>query len=197
MSLALVLLAAGRARRFGEGDKLLADLDGMAVGASAARLMRGARGVHRLAVVPENMPERANLFRETGWQLVMNPMPDRGQASSIALGVRAALDGGADAVILALGDMAFVTDATLERLCRAAPGRAAVMCRSGETLLPPAYFTSRVLGQLMALEGDRGAKRVFESLANTATVALSGREACDIDTMADLRAARHAPGAAN
>ena len=73
-----------------------------------------------------------------------------------------------------------------------AAGASAVMTESGGKLMPPALFRRETFDRLMAVEGDRGAKGVFETLENTASVPLDPALAFDIDTTHDLKSAEEA-----
>jgi CTP:molybdopterin cytidylyltransferase MocA len=56
--------------------------------------------------------------------------------------------------------------------------------------MPPAIFSKAQIADLMAVEGDMGAKGVFKTLRNTRTVQLDPTKAMDIDAVADLERAQ-------
>jgi molybdenum cofactor cytidylyltransferase len=113
--------------------------------------------------------------------------------TSIACGVRA-LGDRADAVLIALGDMPSIAAATVAQLV-AAHGEqpdAAIGPRHDGKRGHPVLFPASAFGQLAALEGDRGARAVFEAHPDTATIDVSDPGTLrDIDTPDDLDAARH------
>lgn len=182
------LLAAGRSLRFGAGDKLVAPFRGAPLVAQAGARLEGRDGVQRLAIVASGADEPANWLADAGWQLVENPRAAEGQGTSVACAARAARELGARALLVALADMPFVREDTLDRLIAAAATHEAAMCRGPDTLLPPAIFRADLFDRLEALTGDRGARAVFVSLADTCEIPITAREALDIDTPADLAA---------
>lgn len=162
-----ILLAAGRATRFG-GDKLLAPLaDGAAdipsgtpVGVAAAR--------HLVAALPESIavvrPGDAALsvvLRATGLRIVECERAEEGMGASLACGVAAARD--ADAWIVALADMPWIASSTILAVAQA--------IEHGDDLAAPFYqgrrghpvgFARRHYAALAALGGDSGARAVVE-----------------------------------
>ncbi|MEE3154475.1 MAG: NTP transferase domain-containing protein, partial [Pseudomonadota bacterium] len=79
---ALILLAAGRSRRFGS-DKLVAAFRGAPLWSWAARAAEQAGFAHRYLVVG---PHSA-ISPRPGWQVVLNSRADEGMGASIAAGV--------------------------------------------------------------------------------------------------------------
>lgn len=186
-STALVLLAAGQSKRFEDGDKLMAPLDGAPVLARSAGLLASQELAVRIAVVGPDDKARADLLKAAGWQVVQNPDAAKGQATSLAAGIRAANAAGADSALVLLGDMPKVSESHLGALHHEFRlGRTAVMSSAGNILCPPAIFHHTVFDALTRLDGDQGAKTIFKSLDGTAGVALPDEEAIDIDTRADL-----------
>lgn len=184
----LLLLASGASKRFGVGDKLLASLNGRPLASFAARLCQDRTDIHRLAVVPENSPERTCLMENFGWQVIENPDAPSGMASSVRTGVQIAQTLDASSVIIALADMPFVEDIHVQRLQAALQSYDAAMSELEGQLMPPAAFKSTAFEDLFALKGDTGARSVFKRLSLTTTVPLDRRAAQDIDTreMLDL-----------
>lgn len=186
-STALILLAAGQSKRFVDGDKLMAPLDGDPVLTKSASLLASQDVAARIAVVGSGDEARADLLKTAGWQVVYNPAAENGQATSLAAGIRAAKADGADATLVLLGDMPKVSEHHLHALqSEYRLGRTAVMSSAGNILCPPAIFHQSVFDSLTTLDGDQGAKTIFKSLDGTATVAIPDSEAIDIDTRADL-----------
>jgi len=160
--LAAVLLAAGRSRRFGEANKLLAPVRGVPMAARAMDLLMALKADAALAVV--SCEEVAALARERGMRAVWNAQPERGLSASIALGVQAAREEGADAVLLLAADQPRLTEASLRALlagfCR---GGCLAACLEDETHWGnPAIFAMALAPELLELTGDRGAKAVLK-----------------------------------
>lgn len=186
--IALVLLASGLSARFGT-DKLMTPFQGHPLLSSAANALAGSKVAARCAVTLPERPERRALLEAAGWTVADNPDAAQGQSSSLAIGVAQAKAHEADGLIILLADMPRVPDSHLTALAEAAEdGVSSVMTRADDVLCPPAFFHRSVFDELERLEGDRGARHVFQTLDNTRTLALDPRFAIDIDTRADLAA---------
>jgi molybdenum cofactor cytidylyltransferase len=145
---ALVLLAAGRSRRF-DGDKLAEPfLD--------KPLALSCRDRARECALPD--ADRSGLqgtrldFAALGYRVEENPDPSRGQARSLCHGVAAvAKEAGAEAVLVALADMPRVTAAHIHRMFDTADGPDTVVASSdGAHPCPPALFGSDQFDRLLA-----------------------------------------------
>lgn len=187
-STAILLLAAGRSRRFEAGDKLLARLNGKHLLEHAASTLIEEPVAVRIAITGPDHEERRNLLAAAGWQVLVNPDTQSGQASSIATGIRHIIaDESVDQVLILLADMPFIPDSHILALQAALQDRAAaaISCVGG-TLCPPAIFPRSAFEALLALKGDAGAKSVYRSLTGTRSISLSASHAIDIDTKDDL-----------
>lgn len=154
-----ILLAAGRGVRFG-GNKLLHVLDdGVPVGAAAARTLLAAVP-DSVAVIHPADSAFARVLESIGLRWVACPDSERGMGASFACGVRATID--ADGWVVALADMPFVQPATIgavvERLTR---GAALVAPTHHGQRGHPVGFNARYRTELMALDGDRGAREIL------------------------------------
>jgi len=176
---AVVLLAAGRATRFG-APKLQAELAGRPLVHHAAQTLADMPFAYRLCVATQGGVDLTAL----GFDMIA---VEQGQpmSRSIAAGVEALAGRDVDAVLVALGDMPFITVDHLSGLFQAFDGQCAASSRSG-TAMPPAIFGRALFPQLLALEGDAGARRL---LTNAVLVEAPDASLIDIDTPADLAAA--------
>jgi molybdenum cofactor cytidylyltransferase len=177
----LVLLAAGRSRRYGDvGSKLDEDFLGHPLGLHVATTLQAVPFLQRVAVTG-----RARLdYAAHGFRVLANDTPDDGIARSVVLGVAAAKERGADAVMLALADMPRVTAAHIHRLFDAADGFDTVVASSdGVEPSPPALFGRNRFDFLLALEGDEGARDLVRAGRHVVT---SPAELIDVDTPAQL-----------
>ncbi len=184
-NVAAILLAAGRSKRFGTEDKLLAPLDGVPLVLHAARRIADLSTGRRIAVCGPDSAEIVELLGAFRFEIVINPDPGRGLSSSLALGIAEASQGGGEAALLCLADMPFVSVDHLQALLdrfdpQAAP---AVASAAGETAMPPAVFARGLFGSLQKLEGDQGAR---DLLAGAARIPAGLHELTDIDRPADL-----------
>jgi molybdenum cofactor cytidylyltransferase len=167
-----VLLAAGMSTRFEGDNKLLVELDGEPIVARAAETLLSTLPVVVAVVGHEANRVTATLSRTDDGRLVFAGNPDyrEGQATSVRAGVRAVA--GADAVVVALGDMPSVDSATVGELVRAYRGgagsalAAAVDGRRGN----PVLFDASHFAALTGVEGDTGGREVLISAADSALV---------------------------
>jgi molybdenum cofactor cytidylyltransferase len=177
----LLVLASGLSQRFGTADKLLAPLNGRPLGDYAAETL--GRIGYRDHVAVTHDPAVAAIFAARGFRVVDNPAPERGQGSSLAAGLAAL--GDAEAIMVCLGDMPFVTPGLLQGLCirfDVERGADVVASASGERRGPPALFAaSRLRG--LDLSGDEGARPL---LKGAAAVVGRSRELADLDTAEDF-----------
>ncbi|WP_295631307.1 NTP transferase domain-containing protein [Novosphingobium sp.] len=174
---ALVLLAAGRAERFG-ADKLAQDLAGKPVAWHAAQRLAALPFSTLIAVCSAATP----VLTRFGYALV--PLEPEGapMSRSIALGVAAAEQAGARAVLLALADMPLVPAAHFRALVQAFEDTP-ITTLAGPARMPPAMFGRTSFAALRQLTGDRGARAM---IAQADTLPLDPLFALDVDTPADL-----------
>jgi len=181
---ALILLAAGRSKRFGDLDKL------------EQPYLRQPLVFHVVTAL-EEIPFQTRLvvsngtsldFASRGYRLIHNEAPEIGMSQSVKLGVACARDEGAEAVLIALADMPRVTASHVYRLLDAADGPDAVVASSdGVNPRPPALFGAGQFEALLTLEGDEGARAMVRGGRHV--IAPEG-DLIDIDTPEDLERLR-------
>lgn len=120
-SLCAVILAAGESGRMGRDKALLAWPPGPTVSPSGTFLSAAikALGPHVdlvIVVAGKNHDNLAPVVYATGGFLVANPWPERGQFSSLQVGLREVLNRGRDAAVVTLVDRPPVLSETLEQL---------------------------------------------------------------------------------
>jgi molybdenum cofactor cytidylyltransferase len=178
MRVAALVLAAGRSRRFGTDNKLLAPLEGTAILARTAAAVTTAGFDETVVVTGLDHDAIAEVLRDVPVRLVRCADERDGMGYSIAAGV-AALREGTDGVAIVPGDMPLLTSATLRMLADvfAAHGGQRIVHaadRSGAqrnpVIWPGAFF-----GALQARQGDRGAKALIAD-----AVAVGVAENCEI-----------------
>lgn len=169
MRLGAVLLAAGRSRRFGREDKLLADAGGQTMLSRALAVLLEIEADARAAVVSSEEAER--IARKAGFDIVLNDAPGAGLSYSIALGARWARAKGCDALLLAVADQPLLTAQSLAELIDAYRQHGHLACLADETHRGnPAVFSLAYADELLALRGDCGAKAVLRAHENELTV---------------------------
>ena len=164
----LVVLAAGRASRMGDGGrhKLLAEFDGEALVRRSVRQAIEA-GLGPVTVVTGHRSEEvAQAIAGLGVQLEENADFASGMAGSLKVGLAAVGAQGLPGMMVLLADMPNVSSADMAALAKAyrkAGGKAIVRAvsdgqRGNPVILPAATFEA-----LKSLEGDIGARPVIEN----------------------------------
>ena len=122
-----VILSAGASSRMGR-DKALLPWPPAASGATHApneTLLSAAIAALQpftqavIIVAGKNALNLAPVIAATSARLVENPDPDRGQFSSLQVGLRAVLDAGFSAAMITLVDCPPLSSASMDRLCAA------------------------------------------------------------------------------
>jgi molybdenum cofactor cytidylyltransferase len=181
-----VLLCGGAGRRFG-GDKLLAGTP--PIGERAALNLREAVG-GVLAVVPAGSAALAELLERAGCEVLATDRTSRGMGASLAAAIEAS--SGRHGWIVALGDMPAVSPATIravaDALARGASLAAPFDAESGKRG-HPVGFSAALRPELLALDGDTGARGVLERHADrmVRVVVRDPGIFVDIDTVEDLQ----------
>ena len=180
-----LLLCGGRSSRFGS-NKLLAPFDGEPLVARSARnLMAGAGRV--LAVVPVGADALARVLDDAGCDILASPESARGLGASLAAGVAASAD--ARGWIVALGDMPRIQPLTIAAVAdRIAHG--ALLAAAVHQLVRghPVGFGEALKAELLALDGDDGAKQVLAKHLDALERVVVDDEGVtfDVDVPADL-----------
>jgi molybdenum cofactor cytidylyltransferase len=157
---AAILLAAGAGSRFG-GDKLLHPLeDGVAIAAHAARNLFAAVP-EVIAVVRWGDFPLYDMLEQEGCQVTMFQGAARGMGASLAHGIAQAR--GVDGWVIALADMPRISPESIRKVVAALEEGASIAApvRNGERG-HPVGFGSRLRDELLALDGDQGARAVIE-----------------------------------
>jgi molybdenum cofactor cytidylyltransferase len=184
--IAAIVLAAGFARRMGR-QKLLLDLKGKPVVRWSVEAVLPHVGDCVVVTGQDDAGVRAALA-DLPVRFAVNPRPQNGQASSIAVGV-AALKPWTAAAVVVLGDQPRTPPSVLPELLAAQQrsGRAIVTPSYRGTRGTPVVFSSEVFPELAALQGDEGARAVVAARPERVeTVALDVAMPPDVDTPEDF-----------
>lgn len=182
----LILLAAGSSRRFG-GNKLLVPFHGnplFAWGLAALNEVCREREDCTLTVV-SRYPEIRKAAQALGAQAVDSPDSEKGQSYSIRAGLQAlgrVKEG--DFLLFLPADQPWITPKTISRLLNAAgPDTWTATAAFGERVGTPTLFSAQLLPDLLALEGDRGGRKLMGRPGQPCTVVQAGseRELDDVD----------------
>ena len=180
MSVVGIVLAAGAGRRFG-GPKAEVVLAGERLLDRAVRVLRTGGCTDVVAVV------RARA-RVVDARAVVNDDPERGMASSLALGLQAAAETSASRAVVVLADMPGVQPTTVAAVAgSSAPiAMAGYAGRRGH----PIAFARELWAEVAEnVHGDEGARAYIDAhpeLVSVVEIGDARRALADIDTAADL-----------
>jgi molybdenum cofactor cytidylyltransferase len=183
---AAVVLAAGRSTRMGGPNKLVAEVEGKPLVRIAVEQALASRASPVVVVTGHQRQEVEAAIAGLDVKVVHNPDFAQGLGTSLKAGV-AALPAENDGAIICLADMPQVNAALIDKLIGAFdPGNGALV------VLPtldgkrgnPVLWSRRFFPDLMAIEGDVGARNLIARYAEAVTeVPVDGDAAfTDVDT---------------
>jgi len=175
----VLLLAAGRSRRFGRRCKLQAPYRGKPLVRHAAETILRT-GLPALAVVAD--PAVASLLPE--FRLIYSTGL---QSDSLRAGLRQVAD---QAAMIVLADMPHVTPEILQQIA-GSPGP--VAATDGRRICPPALIPRSLFPRVENLTGDRGAGELLRSLPDLRRVSVSPGILKDVDVPDDLLSSQDLP----
>jgi len=180
---ACVVLASGLSQRFGETDKLMAELCGKPVLEHVLETVTFAGfGESFLVSQAKTQP---------GFSSVINTAPESGQGHALRLGIEAARDSGWDSIAIVLGDMPLITVSHLEMLIKELGAAQSVVSVFQGQMMPPAMFKGEAISLILADNSTIGARHLFRRL-EPVCVTLKKEEATPVDliTVASIMEAR-------
>jgi molybdenum cofactor cytidylyltransferase len=183
--IAAIVLAAGFARRMGR-QKLLLELRGKPVVRWSVETVLPHAGDTVVVTGQDDEAVRAAL-EGLPVRFALNPRPQAGQGSSIAIGA-AALKPWTAAALVVLGDQPRLPDGVIASLLRAREqtGKAIVAPVYRGTQGTPVLFAAEVFDELRALDGDAGARAVVQRAPErVARVPIDAPMPPDVDTPED------------
>jgi molybdenum cofactor cytidylyltransferase len=182
-NIALAILAAGRASRFG-GRKLEAMIDDAMIGTMTAARLSALDFGARLVVVDPAHIALIEQFAKLGFKSVANDQPDAGLSRSVSLAAQAAQNSNADALLICLADMPNVPAEHIAEMIEALGDGTRVIAASVQSIaMPPALFPRAHFPRLAALSGADGAKPL---LTDAILIEADAWSMADVDTVEDL-----------
>jgi molybdenum cofactor cytidylyltransferase len=185
-----VVLAAGTSSRYGAENKLTATVEGEPVVTRATRTLVESSLDGVTVVVGHEAELVREALSEFDVTIRVNEHYSAGQSTSLRAGITDASDRGADAALIALGDMPWVTTRTVDLLVDAYRyGIANILAaayegeRGNPTLFGAEYFET-----LADIEGDVGGRELLTESGEAVGIETDDpgvRQ--DIDRPADLR----------
>lgn len=185
--IAAVLLAAGGSTRFGDDDKLMAEVRGKPMVAHVletvasmafAEMVAVARPIALAPVVHRKLERR-------GYTILVNDRPEDGISASIAMAVAHVMPmRRVRGILLCLADMPDVPQTHYNRVCLAAEDiRSVVASTDGFSSSAPAFIGRRHFPELLALRGDQGPRAL---MSHGVQVETTGAILNDINEPQDL-----------
>ena len=197
LRLAVLLLAAGQGSRLGSHPKALLKRGGLTLLKCLLDAVRPFNPVEFIAVIGfhgdaiEHALAQMDSPFSRSIRLLRNTAPERGQASSVRLGIEA-LQSNFDVLLIALSDQPAITTAEVSQLLSAFSQRSA----GTEILLPmvqgqrgnPVLFSKQALQSIVAVP-DLSCRAYMDSHAEQVQVWHTDNAAfvCDVDTPQDMQ----------
>jgi molybdenum cofactor cytidylyltransferase len=189
--IAAVVLAAGRSTRMGGANKLVAEIGGRPLVRIAAEAALASRADPVIVVTGHQRERIEAALKGLPVRLVHNPDFAQGLGTSVRAAI-AAVPAEPDGVVVCLGDMPQVDAALIDALIAAfdpEKGALAVMPVIDGRRGNPVLWSRRFFPDLMAIEGDVGARHLIDRYGEAVVeVPVAGRAALvDVDTPEALR----------
>jgi CTP:molybdopterin cytidylyltransferase MocA len=183
---AIILLASGLSRRYGNRDKLTANLGGKHLIEHSASELAKLPALTRVAVTPSDRHDlKEHLINR--FVIALNRKPKHGLGHSIAVGVQVALQFKPDAIVICMGDMPFIEGWLIEALLAKLGDADIVHAGAPDRVHPPTAFGPACFDQLRTLDGDDGAKRIIgQGGFRVAGLAAPSPILVDVDTREEL-----------
>lgn len=189
-----ILLAAGSSTRFGDENKLVADLDGKPLLRHVADILTESSVTDLVVVTGHDRDAVEEALDGLPLRFVHNEEWQTGMGRSIARGIRA-LRPDTSAAFVVPGDMPFLTAALLDALsgrhADAGGSRIVVPTTEDGRQRNPVLWPRRFFDDLAALDGPHGGKALIDRHRDeTLRIPVSDESVfADIDTPGDMPAA--------
>lgn len=189
-SYSIIILAAGGSSRLGSPKQLL-PYSGKALLQKAIDNAKKCEPDQVIVVLGSRKQLIENEINHDGVIIVENQDWESGIASSIRTGINELknISVNTDAAILMACDQPFADENILQALIQeqARSGNAIVGSSYDNTKGIPALFHKNLFSDLLALEGDSGAKKLFEKYKELASFVSFQKGGIDIDTSEDYK----------
>jgi len=186
MKTAAVILAAGASTRLGEPKQLIT-IHGETLLARSIRIAQESGVDQVFAVLGANLEQlrpQAHIA-----PIIENPLWQQGMATSVRAGVSAA--SAFDAILLLTCDQPAVTPFHLAQLLVASgEGKHIAASTYAERTGIPAIFPQKYFSDLLALEGDQGARNLLREHQHEVVKVVLENGELDLDTPESLQAIR-------
>lgn len=161
--IAALVLAAGQSRRMGRNNKLLAEIDGIAMVRRTAENILQSRARPVIAVTGHERERTEATLDGLDLSFAHNTAYADGLSTSMKAGI-AALDEDVDGILVCLGDMPRVSPETVDKLISAfdpLEGRAICVPTWRGKRGNPVLWARRFFEEMMDVSGDVGARHLI------------------------------------
>ena len=194
--IAALILAAGQSRRMGSANKMLAEVDGIAMVRRAVDAALAAQTEQTKVITGHQADDIHKLLADLPVSFANNPDYAQGLSTSLKAGI-AALGDDIDGVVVLLGDMPRVTAKHVDRLIAAfdpLEGRAICVPTFQGKRGNPVLFARDLFAEIEDIGGDSGAKHLIGANEDLVCEVPMEDDAIfmDVDTPSALAAARGA-----
>jgi len=184
-----ILLAAGRSSRLGRPKQLLV-YEGKTLVRRAAETICSTKYSPTVVVLGSRAPEIAGEIADLPIRTIVNGSWEQGLSSSIAAGLNylTQIEPNMSAVLITLCDQPLISAKDLNSLGEKffASRVSIVAAEYEDTVGVPALFRADLFGDLLTLEGDKGARSLIRENKSTLLTVPLAAAAVDIDTQAEL-----------
>lgn len=162
-NIAAIILAAGQSKRFGDQNKMLFEVDGIAIIRRTVDTVVSAELGDVVLVSGDDTAGLLSACEGTNIRHIENPTPWAGMGTSLATGANA-ISEDIEAFFVILGDMPYLKSETIIQMAAAfdptGGNDIAVPVHNGRRG-HPVLFAKKYLTQLRALTGDHGARAIL------------------------------------
>ncbi len=173
MSVAAVILAAGRSTRMG-ANKLIVDIGGKPLIRRTAEAVLASRARPILVVTGHEPGKLAESLAGLDLVRIRNPRHAEGLSTSLIAGI-AALPEEAGGVLICLGDMALIEAATLDAMIdnfEKEPRLGAIVPAYGGEWGNPVLLSRQLFPLVATLAGDTGARKLLQGRGDVRVLAV-------------------------
>jgi molybdenum cofactor cytidylyltransferase len=184
-----IILAAGTSRRAGTDNKLILQFKKKTIIEAIVETVTSVALLDVVVITGHGRQQIQKILKDSEVRIIHNSLYKQGMSTSIRRGIRASSPH-AKGYMICLGDMPLITTELLDQLFEAfvtSPQSAIVIAKFKERRGNPVIFSSTYRNELLQLQGDQGARSVYERHPDSITEIEvdDGRVFFDVDTQED------------